>query len=173
MSNINYGSDFAGFLHNPFGYPSKPQEAAINYYKQKEENEENWKIIPELKKIYEMDDHFGNLNNLHLNGLRKHYQAVKKYIIANDFIGMVLYAADFNNHTNEEGTPQNSVIQVYTTQNGAEITLNVNKISQFLLKEYCDYYGDYKKGIESEVDTLSKQAVNNLNNDNHRKTSLI
>lgn len=37
MSNINYGPDFAGFLHNPFGYPSKPQEAAINYYKQKEE----------------------------------------------------------------------------------------------------------------------------------------
>ena len=167
---MEYEPDFAGFLHNTFGYPSKPQKAAIKYFKEKEENKEDWKIIPELKKIYEMNEHFGNLDSLHKKGLKKHYNAFKKYMIDNDLIGMVLYAADINNHTDEEQSPHNSVINVYTTQNGDKITLNVNKISQFLLKEYCDYWGDENK--ESEVDTLSKQAVNNLNNNNnHRRSS--
>ena len=169
MAGIDYGPDFAGFLHNTFGYPSKPQKAAIKYFKEKEENKEDWKIVPELKKVYEMKEHFGDLDDLHKNGLKKHYQDFNEYIIKNNLIGMVLYAADINNHTDEEQSPHNSVIQVYTTQNGANISLNVNKISQFLLKEYCDYWGDENK--ESEVDTLSKQAVNNLNNDNHRKSS--
>ena len=81
---------------------------------------------------------------------------------------MVLYAADINNHTEEEQKPNNSVIQVYTTYNNDKISLNVDNISQFLLKEYCNYGEDDDK--ESEVDTLSKQAVNNLNNNNNRKS---
>lgn len=168
MAGIDNGSDFSSFLHNTFAYLSNPQKAAIAYFKEKEENKEDWKIVPELKKVYEMKEHFGDLDNLHKNGLKKHYQDLKKYIIENNLIGMVLYAADINNHTEEEQKPNNSVIQVYTTYNNDKISLNVDNISQFLLKEYCNYGEDDDK--ESEVDTLSKQAVNNLNNNNNRKS---
>ena len=41
------------------------------------------------------------------------------------------------------------------------IILNITTISQYILKEYCDYYGDYEKGIESEVDKLSRKAMLN------------
>jgi len=74
---------------------------------------------------------------------------------------MVLYAADFNNHTQEDLFPEISSVQIYNTESGEKIILNVNQISQYILKEYCDYYGDYNKGIESEVDKLSTKAVLN------------
>jgi len=156
---MSYYDDFANYLHNTFGYPSEKQKMAIKYFTDKQDKESSFHIIRKLSEIYKMQMHFGNSDKLHLHGLKYHYNILKNYIIDNNLIGMVLYAADFNNHTQEDLSPEISSVQIYNTKNGEKIILNINKISQYLLKEYCDYYGDYDKGIDSEVDTLSMKAV--------------
>ena len=156
---MSYYDDFSNYLHNPFGYPSEKQKMAIKYFTEKQDKDSNYHIIRQLSEIYRMPQHFGDINSLNHYGLKYHYNILKNYIIDNNLIGMVLYAANFNNHTQEDLFPEISSVQIYNTESGKKIILNVNQISQYLLKEYCDYYGDYNKGIESEVDTLSMKAV--------------
>jgi len=156
---MSYYDHFENYIRNPFGYPSENQKMAIKYFTEKQDKDSNYHIIRKLSEIYRMSQHFGDINSLHHYGLKYHYNILKNYIIDNNLIGMVLYAADFNNHTQEDLFPEISSVQIYNTESGEKIILNVNQISQYLLKEYCDYYGDYNKGIESEVDTLSMKAV--------------
>ena len=155
---MSYYDDFTSYLHNPFGYPSEKQKMAIKYFTEKQRNKNNFNIIYKLSEIYRMSQHFGDINSLHQYGLKHHYNILKNYIIDNNLIGMVLYAADPNN-IDETYDFSITNIQTYTTQENINIILNITTISQYLLKEYCDYYGDYDKGIESEVDTLSMKAV--------------
>tara|TARA_B100000900_G_scaffold410612_1_gene428730 strand:- start:57 stop:554 length:498 start_codon:yes stop_codon:yes gene_type:complete len=157
---MSYYDDFTSYLHNPFGYPSEIQRMAIKYFTEKQKNENNFNIIYKLSEIYKLPQHFGNNNSLHQYGLKYHYKKLKQYIIDNRLIGMVLYAADPNN-LDETYDISFTNIQTYTTQENINIKLNITTISQYLLKEYCDYYGDYNKGIESEVDKLSTKAVLN------------
>ena len=155
---MSYYDDFTSYLHNPFGYPSEKQKMAIKYFTEKQDKDSNYHIIRQLSEIYRMSQHFGDINSLHQYGLKHHYNILKNYIIDNNLIGIVLYAADPNN-IDETYDFSITNIQTYTTQENINIILNITTISQYLLKEYCDYYGDYDKGIESEVDTLSMKAV--------------
>ncbi len=154
---MSYYDDFTSYLHNPFGYPSEKQKMAIKYFTEKQDKDSNYHIIRKLSEIYKMPQHFGNTNSLHQYGLKYHYNILKNYIINNNLIGMVLYAADPNN-LDETYDVSLTHIQSYTTQTNINIILNITTISQYLLKQYCDYYGDYKKDIESEVDKLSTKA---------------
>jgi len=155
---MSYYDDFTSYLHNPFGYPSEKQKMAIKYFTEKQDKDSNYHIIRQLSEIYRMSQHFGDINSLHQYGLKHHYNILKNYIIDNNLIGIVLYAADPNN-IDETYDFSITNIQTYTTQENINIILNITTISQYLLKEYCDYYGDYDKGIESEVDSLSMKAV--------------
>ena len=157
---MSYYDDFTSYLHNPFGYPSDEQKITIKYFTEKQKNESEFNIICKLSEIYKMPQHFGDINFLNYYGLKHHYNVLKQYIVDNNLIGMVLYAADPNN-LYESYDISITNIQTYTTQQNINIILNITTISQYILKEYCDYYGDYEKGIESEVDKLSRKAILN------------
>lgn len=157
---MSYYDDLANYFHNPFGYPSEEQQIAIKYFTEKQKNESGFNIICKLSEIYKMPQYFGDINSLHQYGLKHHYNMLKQSIVDNNLIGMVLYAADPNNLDDNYDISITN-IQTYTTQENINIILNITTISQYILKEYCDYYGDYVKGIESEVDKLSRKAMLN------------
>ena len=166
--------DFAAFLHNPFGFPSKEQKEAMKYYEDMQETISDYRMSKALHALYNNPNHFGDLQSLHSLGLQHHYRKLKTYVIDNNLIGLIVYGANINN--NEDITPNETVINVYTTQDNNKISLNIQTISRFLLKEYCDYYGDDNKEYVSEVDALCKTAIQILKNKendkiNHRQDS--
>ena len=165
--------DFAAFLHNPFGFPSKYQKEAMKYFKDMQESNPDYRMSKALYALYNNPNHFGNPKSLHKLGLRAHYKKLKTYVIENNFIGLIVYGANINN--NENISPNETVINVYTTQDNNKISLDIQTISRYLLKEYCEYYPEENKEC-SEVDTLCKTAIQNLKNKendkiNHRRNS--
>jgi hypothetical protein len=113
--------DFASYLHNPWGYPSKVEEAAMKIFT------ENIHPI-DYKLITLLNNYFQNRQQNEKEGLTKQYNNLKKHVIDNNFIGLIYYGADVNRI--------NYNISKYTTQKKEEITLTVNSICQTLITDY-------------------------------------
>ena len=115
------GCDFAAYLHNPWGFPSEIGKKAIQRFTD---------IIPNI------DDYiyttimrfFGNKEENQNKGLTEQYQIFMKYIIDNKLIGIIIWGANINNINRD--------IVNYVTIDNKEITLGVNSICQYLIKEY-------------------------------------
>ena len=145
--------DVGAYFHNPFGFPTKQQQEARKYFEDMQNIIPDYRMSKALKALFKNPNHFGDLDSLHRLGLQHHYKTLKNYVIDNNLIGLIIYGSNINQ---EEYLPPNETdINVYTTQNGTKISLNIQEISRRLLIEYCDYYGD-------EVNELCKKALNNL-----------
>jgi len=125
--------NFTDYLREPFHYDflSDEEKIVIDFIK-KEKN-----IKGNLCDIYKMKEHFGNINNLHKNGLIIHYNTLKEYVITNNLIGLILYGANIDNY---ECLESNITINIYKTKDNNTIDLNIKNISIYLLKEYFNYY---------------------------------
>jgi hypothetical protein len=73
---------------------TETQLISIKYYEDKEKYNEYYSILEELERIYLMDNHFGDLNRLYMNGVDIHFENLKSYILNNNIIGMILYGSD-------------------------------------------------------------------------------
>ena len=167
--------NFASYLHNPFKYPNSIQIEARKYFEEMQNNIPDYQMSKALYALYNNPNHFGNVDSLYQYGLIHHYRTLKKYVIENNLIGLIIYGANIEQE--ETLTPNNSVICVYTTQNGTKITLSLQEISKNLLKTYMDYYGENDPTGESEIDKICKKALKNqmernTNNLNSIKVSI-
>ena len=125
------GGDFAGYLHNKWGYPSPIEEKAIKkqtkLYGSKEEM---------ASSVYNyLVKYFGDSSKNHIEGLSKQYKKLRLDVIDNKLIGSIIWAADCNNLERE--------ISKYTTINNTKITLMTDIICKNLLEEYhyhCKYF---------------------------------
>ena len=119
--------EFAAFLHNPWAFPTKKQEAAILCFKRKQRFVEGYDINQHLSSF--LNIFFGDLNVLYKDGLQKHYSLLKEKVISNNLIGLILYGTNIDD-------PYNKVLNVYETANGSYLTLNIKNICIYLIKDY-------------------------------------
>ena len=126
---------FSAFLHNPWGFPSEMGKKAILRFTD---------IIPNMGDyVYTtIMNFFGNKEENKKKGLNIQYQNFMKYIIDNKLIGIILWGADINNIDKDIGN--------YVTIDNTEITLGINSICQYLVKEYIK---------EENVDNLCKISL--------------
>ena len=82
-----YPPDFAGFLHNPYGYPTEIEKKAIERFS---------KIIPNMDDYtyYTISKYFKNKYKNQKEGLKKQYQELQTYVTENKLIGVILWGAD-------------------------------------------------------------------------------
>ena len=116
--------DFESFLHNPWGYPTKVEKAAINCFK----NRVLYNFNGELCKL--MMIYFGDKKKLQKEGLIKQYKNIKIHIEENNLIGLILYGTNIINYGGDV------TINTYVTSNHDEIELTISSICQCLIKEY-------------------------------------
>ena len=116
---------FAAFLHNPFGYPSKIQQAAIMSFKRMDRFGG-----PNIDTLLDETilKYFGNSKVLHTNGLIKQYQELKNYVIEQKLVGLIIYGADLS---------QDDINYInYPTQDNKTIPLTRHSICVRFLKEH-------------------------------------
>ncbi len=134
---------------------TETQLESIKYYEDKEKHSDEYSIIDELEKIYLMDNHFGDLNRLYMNGVDIQYENLKTYILNNNIIGMILYGSDIKDDLDAliadvEGIDNNILDNIYH--------LTIKSISKTIINDYFM--------IEHNLDILCDIAnCNNKNND--------
>ena len=134
---------------------TETQLISIKYYEDKEKYNEYYSILEELERIYLMDNHFGDLNRLYMNGVDIHFENLKSYILNNNIIGMILYGSDIKDDLDAliadvEGIDNNILDNIYH--------LTIKSISKTIINDYFM--------IEHNLDILCDIAnCNNKNND--------
>jgi len=118
--------DFESFLHNPWGFPTKIERAAIDCFKERN----LYNINGELCKL--MMIYFGDKKKLQKEGLVKQYNSIKTHIEENNLIGLILYGTNIE----WSNTGGDVIINNYVTSNNNEIELTISSICQCLMKEY-------------------------------------
>ena len=129
----------ASIMHNPWGYPTSIEEAAMLAFRRKARFIEAYDINTEIETL--IRQFFGNRTILQREGLSKQFIKLKEYVIAYNMIGLIWYGTDINRI--------DRVITDYTNVSGKEITLTINSICQTLIREYI---------LEKNVDNLCKQT---------------
>ena len=124
---MNDQPEFAAYLHNPWAYLTKKQEAAILCFKRKQRFVEGYDINEELFSL--LSTFFGDLTVLYEYGLQRQYGLLKDKVISNNLIGLILYGTNIDDEYNK-------VLHVYQTVDGSSITLNVKNICIFLIKDF-------------------------------------
>lgn len=131
------------------------QLESIKYFENKEKYNDNYSIIDTLEKIYLMDNHFGNINKLYINGIDVQYENLKTYVLENNIIGMILYGSDIKDNLDItiaylEDIDNNSIDNISN--------LTIKTISKNIINDYLM--------IEHNLDILCDIAnLNNQNND--------
>ena len=120
----NY-TDFASYLHNPWAFQSKEEQAAMLVFKRKGRFDESYNYIVDLSET--VTRFFGDIDNLHRFGLAIQYNHLKNYVIENHLIGLILNGTILEDDIK---------IGVYKTQNNDIFELTVKNICQYLIKEY-------------------------------------
>jgi len=126
--------DFAGYLHNPYGYNYllEPMKGAVDYAKNV-----NSIFTTIEKRVYDLLIHFfGDSNKNHIEGLSSRYRELRTAfddqlkLIKNctELIGLILWGAD--------GSHPDVTITEYKTPGGDTITLTVQSICYILITEY-------------------------------------
>ena len=129
------GANFAGFLHNPYGHPTEIEKKAIERYT---------KIIPNMEDYtyHTIIKFFKNKYKNKNEGLAKQYKKLQLYVIENKLIGVILWGADQNNIERE--------IIKYNTMEHKEISLTVNSVCKYLIKDYI---------TQENVEELCKKSI--------------
>ena len=143
-------SDFAAYLHNPWGFPTPKEKAAMIFYRRKERFIEGYCWENKLQEI--ILPFFQNLNDLHKKGLKQAYEKLKQYVIDNHHIGLILLGTTIEN---------DKIINNYKTVSGDSIELSLKSISRFLIRDYI-----LKKNVENLCDKTPyvKKYINYVNN---------
>lgn len=120
--------EFAGFLHNMYGYEylSEEQKKNIDNLKEIEKNNLNYNIDNEIDKT--ILKQFKSLDELHKFGLKIHFDKLKNYIIQNNLLSLILYGADKSNIDKN--------YYIYTKLDNSKITLSRQSICYILIREY-------------------------------------
>lgn len=129
MSSYNNVTDFASYIHNPFGFLNNKQKAAVMCFRRRSRFVGGYDIYEHLREV--TTRFFGNSKELIKNGLTKHYNELKSYVEENNLIGLILYGADINNLVNKE-----QYISTYIKPNNSIIKIEITTLCQILLKNY-------------------------------------
>lgn len=127
MAYMNDYPEFASFLHNPWAYPSKVEEAAITSARRSYRFIGGTDIDKDVTDI--LHKFFGDVEQLHKFGLVKYYKAMEDYVKENHLIGHILYATNIDDE-------KDVLINKYQTNTGSVINLTVKSITTRLIKEY-------------------------------------
>ena len=124
---------------------TETQLDCIKYYEDKEKYNEEYSVIDELEKIFLMNNHFGDLNILYMNGVDIQYENLKSYILNNNIIGMILYGSDIKDHLDVliayiEDIENNIIDDIYhlTVKNISKKVLNDYLMIEHNLDILCD-----------------------------------
>ena len=117
-------------LHNPYGIYSDLEKASILSWKRKARFIEGYNIDSHLTEI--IKQFFGYSGLLETTGLTYQFIELKKYIIENNYIGLIRYGADKSNNV------YNEHITRYTQKNLNLIDLTIGSICSNLLNEYFE-----------------------------------
>ena len=102
-----------------------------------------------------MDNHFGDLDIIYMNGVDIQYENLKTYILNNNIIGMILYGSDIKDDldvliADVEGIDNNTLDNFYH--------LTIKTISKTIINDYLM--------VEHNLDILCDiENYNNKNND--------
>jgi len=121
--------EFASFLHNPWKYPSKVEQAAITaaqrYYRFVGGCDINSDIFNTMNKF------FGDHEKLHKFGLVKYFKELEKYVKDHDLIGHMLYVTTLDDS-------DDILINKYQTNTGFVVDLTIKSITKRLIQEYIE-----------------------------------
>lgn len=118
--------DCASYLHNPYGYPTKVEQAAILCFRRTPRFVEGYDVTEHLDEV--ILRHFPSLDALYHTGLVACFQELRQDVIDNHLIGLMLIGADRN--------APNKVYYRYNQVSGTELTLSRQSICYHLLKEF-------------------------------------
>ena len=121
--------EFASFLHNPWAYPSKEEEAAITAIRRTGRFVDGYYPDIELRNL--LVKHFGNLQSLHKFGLVKHFKDLQSEVEEKKLIGLILLGTDVNFIPDDV-----ALINKYETIHGQLIRLTISSITQRLITDY-------------------------------------
>ena len=121
--------EFASFLHNPWAYPSKEEEAAITAIRRTGRFVDGYYPEIELRKL--LVKHFGDLQSLHKFGLVKHFKDLQSEVEEKKLIGLILLGTDVNFIPDDM-----ALINKYETIHGQLIRLTISSITQRLITDY-------------------------------------
>ena len=110
-----YPMDFSAYLHNPYGFPTNIEKAAILYFTSKKN------VFLEEQLLELLLKYFGNIRKLRREGLDAQYNALKTEVIEKNLIGLILWG------TNDIPDADNMLVSKYTTPTGNEIELKMIK----------------------------------------------
>lgn len=135
--------EFASFIHNEYSekFLDEYQKAARLCFIRKARFVEGYVPLNHLDDV--LLQFFGDLNNLHLNGLTSQYKKLKDFVITNYLIGLIIIGAD---RLNPEKIYHN-----YTRADNTVIELSRRNICYVLLKEYMK---------DENISELCKQSPN-------------
>ena len=121
--------EFASFLHNPGGYPTKEETAAMLVFKRKERFIWDYDVVKLLREL--LLKYFGNIDDLNKYGLVKYFKALQVFVEDHKLIGLILIGTDLNNVSHDMAG-----INKYVTTTGVVINLTVSSITQRLVTDY-------------------------------------
>lgn len=151
--NKIYMTDFAAYLHNPYGYPTPIQKASILCFTRASRFVEGYDPVEELDNL--ILQHFCTIEQLHRKGLKFHYNLLKDTVVEDKKIGLILMGADRSRDDRK--------YYDYETVSGTIINLTRQSICYCLLKEYF---------TNAEIDILCKETPNfNIYYNNERSVS--
>jgi hypothetical protein len=142
------GSDMASVMHNPWGYPTIIEQAAMLVFQRKARFVENYYCKDQL--IYILKAFFGDRAKLHSEGLSKQFRSLQAYVETHNLIGLIFWGTDINRI--DELIIKYTQVNPNTNPNTtSEIDITINSLCQTLIREYIK---------ESNVDRLCKQTPN-------------
>ena len=103
----------------------KKKKAAMLVFKRSERFIGGYSYIKELNDL--ILKFFGDINLLYQNGLTKHYDKLKNYVIDNNRIGLILIGTNLDNPLK---------LYDYKTIDNKTINLNTRDICRFLIRDY-------------------------------------
>ena len=119
--------DFASYLHNPWGYPSPEEKAAMLVFIRRDRFIEGSDYLIDLNML--IRKYFGNTNNLLRLGLVQAYNSLKDEVIEQKLIGLILIGTNIEDDVSFGN---------YHQQSGNTIELTVKNITRYLITEYIN-----------------------------------
>lgn len=117
---------FASFLHNPYGYPTDVERAAMLCFRRKQRFVQGYDSMEHLDSI--LLKHFHSLDVLYRDGLNMHFKELRLDVIQNHLIGLILQGAD--------KSIEDKKFYDYTTSEQNTISLTRQSICANLLENY-------------------------------------
>lgn len=135
-STQNYEMDFASYLHNPYGFKTKAEQNAVDYFVRKQKIEPSYSMARNLNHILLIQ--FGDVKKLHREGLDKQYRELKQKVNTNNLMGLIIWG------TNDIPDDDDTLVSTYTTSQDKHgksktLELTIKTLCQFLKRDYYTY----------------------------------